>query len=103
MTVWFVGAVTDLVGVTVTIAVFEAPGAMLSREADTPVLARFVVVPLIEKQPAVHAELSLFRTVSVKLACFGNSVLRLSGLRLTVGTLGWQVAAARVTVKVELA
>lgn len=102
VTVWFVGAVGNMVGVTVTIVVREAPGPMLSSELDTPALATFVALAPIEKELMLQAELSLLTTVSVKFAGFGYSVLRLSGLRLTVGSAGWQ-AGAKVTVKFELA
>lgn len=101
VTVWFVGELGDEVGVAVTVVVLEAPGAMLSAALETPALAAPVTAAAIENEPALQTELSLLMTVSVKLAGLGYSVLRLVGLRLTVGSAGWQTGA-RVTVKFEL-
>jgi hypothetical protein len=65
VTVWFVGEVGNEVGVAVTVAVLEAPGAMLRTELETPALAAPVAPAPIEKEVALQTELSLLTTISV--------------------------------------
>jgi hypothetical protein len=101
VTVWFVGEPGNAVGVAVTVVILEAPGAMLSAALETPAFAAPLAPAPIVNETALHAELSLLTTVSVKLAGFGYSVLRAFGLRLTLGSAVWQVGGGGVTVSRE--
>ena len=75
---------------------------MLRAELAELALAAPVALARIANELGSQTELSLLTIVKVKIAGFGYSVLRLLGLRLTLGSAVWQVGAGGDTVSTDV-